>query len=694
MKFRYSRSLLAFLAVLLFFLLIGATAIVSYERKIMHNTVLEHSWEEMEMMVAASTESLLRHDYTNSKLTFERWANTHDEIIALKAVAANGFILVDINKGNNSDSTFEISKVMEHQGKEILFLTLRGDYAPVDRLLMGLNFRLVLGAVLLSVVMGIVLWWTQRWVSFKPLQHVVDMRTVELKEANALLLDEVEVRRGAEERTNELYFTLNTVVEHLPEGIALLDKENRVVLSNPVGLDSLSRLAGIKMGDVLTGFSEVPLEKFIVSPPHIHWQQVISEDAQGNASIFEVAARMISHDTGITGMVLAIKDVTAERDLQQRIQSQEKLAAIGHLSAGIAHDFNNILTCVIGFSEMLLLNETLDQESRKQIEAIHLSGQRASELIAQLMDFSRRSSNELESLEMNFLIRDFIEFINRIIPENINISFKALGEPVYIEGDKTKMQQVLANLAVNARDAMPGGGDLEFSLARVNVSAKAMPLLGMNSGPWVRLVVKDSGEGIPKTVLSHVFEPFYTTKGQGKGTGLGLAQVYGIVQQHGGQIEVESSEGTGTLFILYFPETAHHNGGSDDAVVGTLPHGNGQTVLVVEDDPTVREFLRKMLEQLDYVVIMAEDGEAGEAAFRENQEAIALVLTDIMMPKMDGFELGQILRALVPTVKIVAISGYSQYEDSHEGLFDVWLKKPFRTNEVAQAVRDALNGGG
>ncbi|MFC1769426.1 ATP-binding protein [Nitrospirota bacterium] len=691
MKYIYSRSLIAFMLVLFVFLLIGGTAIVSYEREIMRDTVIEHANEEMDLMLAASLESMLRHDYTNVKLTLERWINSHDEIVSLKAVSPNGFVLMDINKENFSEHTFLLSQSMESKGKEILRLTLKGDYAPVDRLLLGLNFRLVLGAAFLTVIMGAVLWWTQRWISFKPLQHEVDIRTSELKDANAQLLDEVQVRRNAEERTNELYFTLNTLVEHIPEGIALLDRDNRVVLANPVGLEYLRKFAGTGLNDILTGFREVPLESFIVSPPHIHWQQVISEDKDGNASIFEVAARMISHETGITGMVLAIKDVTNERDLQQRIQSQEKLAAIGHLSAGIAHDFNNILTCVIGFSEMLLLNETLEEGSKKQIEAIQQSGQRASDLIAQLMDFSRRSSNELESLEMNLLLRDFIEFINRIIPENISISYKALGKSVYIKGDKTKLQQVFANLAVNARDAMPNGGELEFRLTPIDIIEETAPMPEMKSGPWIRLVVKDTGEGIPDAVLPHVFEPFYTTKGQGKGTGLGLAQVYGIVHQHGGQIDISSSPGEGTVFTLYFPEAVDHNGGSDEIVVGELAHGSGQTVLVVEDDPTVREFLLKILQELDYDTIAAEDGEAGEALFKERQKDIVLVITDIMMPRMDGFELARELRNSNPLLKIIAISGYAQQEEGGE-LFDLWLRKPFRTHQVAQAVKEMING--
>ena len=407
-----------------------------------------------------------------------------------------------------------------------------------------------------------------------------------------------------------------------------------------------------------------------------------------------------------------------ERELQTRAEEQEKLAAVGQLAAGIAHDFNNLLTGILGYAEMMSINTDLPQQFQSSVRVIQQQGQRAAQLIQQILDFSRKSIRQPLPVDLLPFLKETVHLLQRTIPEHISIKLDYTPGSYVIQGDLTQLQQVVTNLAVNARDAMADGGELRIRLSSLTLSPdESHPLPDMPAGEWVVLSVSDTGTGIPKETLHRIFEPFFTTKEVGQGSGLGLSQVYGIVKQHEGFLDVQSVLDEGTTFVLYFPARAVQvdstpAGGKDD-----IPQGKGERILVVEDDSVVLDVLRQTLRALGYDVLTARNGQEGLELYRQYQAggqvsadgnetareeqpenaphpgSIALVLTDIVMPGMGGVELCHALRRLNPNVKVVLISGYPLGEEAREllteGVVD-WIQKPSPVKKLAQIIRGAM----
>jgi two-component system NtrC family sensor kinase len=497
-------------------------------------------------------------------------------------------------------------------------------------------------------------------------------------------------RREAEQEKENLLVTLKALVDHMPEGVFLLDVSGEVVMANPVAIEHLETLSGTGVGERLKAIGGRTPGEFLISPPQILWHDVAYE-----GSTYEVAGRALRDG----GMVFVMRDVTGIREMDKRLRLQERMAAVGQLAAGIAHDFNNILTVINGYTEMLLEEKGLDGELMKGLEAINQSGENAAELIHQILDFSRRTVGEMHLLELVEFLREFMAFIVRTIPENIDIYFEEGDGALVVEADETKLQQVFANLVVNARDAMPEGGRLRIRTDILDLSDKSdipkfMDLMG---GRWALVEVSDTGAGIPEDVLPHIFEPFYTTKGPGHGTGLGLPQVYGLVSQHGGSVHVDTSP-EGSTFQVYLPlaeaEKAEDKG---SAAYEDMPRGQGQRILVVEDESVVKGLLVNVLSTLDYNVISASDGREALEAFEAAGREVDLVVTDIIMPGIDGIRLAEELRARVPELKVIAISGYtvglSEDRLKDAGIKEL-IKKPFKIRELADTVSRNIGSAG
>lgn len=505
--------------------------------------------------------------------------------------------------------------------------------------------------------------------------------------------------RERDSRNNELISTLEALVQHMPEGVVLLDAQSRVVRTNMLGAAYIGELAGAGEGSVLGSIKGRQLDEFIVSPPQINWHEVEHQrEAGAEPSHYSIAVRRI--EGGRAGMVMAIKDITGERQMRDKAQSQEKLAAVGQLASGIAHDFSNIITCVMGFSEMLASDEKLSPDAMRQVEAIRQSAVRAGELIGQIMDFSRRSASSMRVLEMKAQVASFIRFINRILPENIQISIEAGQGKYLVNADASKLEQVLTNLAVNARDAMPAGGRLDFSLYAESYAAGTAPppLAQMPEGRWIALEVSDTGHGMSEEVARHIFEPFYTTKGQSKGTGLGLAQVYGIVRQHNGFITVRSVEGKGTTFIIYLPESVEREPMELVEHAKCLPSGAGQTILVVEDDFVVKDIISSVFCGLGYKVVSAGGAEEALHIYERMHADISITITDIMMQGMDGITMCRRMIEIDPLFKAVVVSGYAPGSVRFAEGVDLpsvgiarWVQKPFQPGELARIVQEELS---
>ena len=381
------------------------------------------------------------------------------------------------------------------------------------------------------------------------------------------------------------------------------------------------------------------------------------------------------------------------QETQQQLVQQERLAAVGQLAAGIAHDFNNILAVIVLYSQMLKRTANLSSVDQNRADTIVEQGERATKLIQQILDFSRKSIIERKPLSLPSFLADTQKLLKRTLPETIQISVSYDETQSHeIQADPTSIQQLLMNLAVNARDAMPNGGQLLFELDKMELVAGEMPPVSdMHLGQWSVIRVKDTGGGMPVNIKKKIFEPFFTTKGPGEGTGLGLAQAYGIVRQHDGFIRCESELGAGTSFYIYFPsfKTSTSEGEMNEMAVS---HGAGQTILVVEDNQSALTVIEEILRMLNYEVIVAKNGLEALTILQEKTD-VSVVLSDVVMPEMGGFALYNEIRQTYPTMKIVLMSGYTkeQEEPFWSTNQDVaWLRKPFSIESLAEVINQAL----
>jgi PAS domain S-box-containing protein len=398
----------------------------------------------------------------------------------------------------------------------------------------------------------------------------------------------------------------------------------------------------------------------------------------------------------VIGVMGVSRDIAENKRIEKQLRQQERMAAVGQLSGGIAHDFNNFLTAIMLYAQLLLAKPHLPLDLAPNIEIILDESRGAARLVQQILDFSRRAMIETGPVDLKPSIGKTVSILGRTLPENIRLVVKTEMEehsaPFTVNADPTRIRQVLMNLALNARDAMPLGGELGIGLSRVEVKAgDEPPVANMPAGDWVCLTISDTGTGIPPDILPHVFEPFFTTKGPGKGTGLGLAQVHGIVGQHRGYIGVETEIGQGTTFRVYLPAHEAEGTGESPEKAPTPPEGRGETILLAEDEERVRKAGQEILESLGYRVLVAADGREALEVYRSAEE-IHLVITDLMMPEMGGSELAQALKKEHPHVKVLAITGYAIGEDKYlkeAGILAV-VQKPFDVDTLAKTVRWAL----
>jgi PAS domain S-box-containing protein len=397
-----------------------------------------------------------------------------------------------------------------------------------------------------------------------------------------------------------------------------------------------------------------------------------------------------------TVMLAVIRDVTEARLAQERAQLQSRLAAVGQLAAGIAHDFNNILGTILLYAELMLNNPELQEKDQERLHTIFSQAQRGANLTAQVLDFSRRSVMERHAIDLVPFLGDMQSLLARTLPETVQVKFNhGPDEPFLVQADPTRMQQVIMNLALNAKDAMPNGGSLHFSLEKVDGDTASAPFPGMGTDRWIRMTVTDTGEGIPPDIMPHIFEPFFTTKPQGQGTGLGLAQVYGIIKQHEGFIDAASTPGQGTRFDIYLPLSTTTEIDHPPAVQLANGNGTGETILVVEDDDATRAAVSEILESCGYTVLSVPDGQVALGVITAGQEQIDLVLTDLVMPKMGGRDLFNAVQDEHPDLKMIMMTGYPLGGQTRE-LLDrervTWLQKPLTAEMLTVAVRKMLEG--
>jgi signal transduction histidine kinase/ActR/RegA family two-component response regulator len=422
---------------------------------------------------------------------------------------------------------------------------------------------------------------------------------------------------------------------------------------------------------------------------------VMNRKKNGEISIIEKALTPLRDGRGqITHFISTGRDITERRKLESELQQAQKMDAIGRLAGGVAHDFNNLLLVISAYAELMLDSLADGHPLRRNVAEIMAASRRAADLTRQLLAFGRKQMQLLQVLDLNTVIGEIATMLPRLIGEDIQLVFVPGQDLGKIKADPVQIEQVVMNLAANARDAMPGGGTLNIETATVRVDESYVQRHSIvPPGDYVLLTVTDSGQGIAAEHVAHIFEPFYTTKEAGKGTGLGLATVYGIVKQNGGFVWVYSEPGLGTTFKIYLPRVQSLDREVPIAkLVESSPRGC-ETLLLVEDETSVRQASRQFLVQSGYTVLEAKDGEDALRISREHCGPIHLMITDVVMPRMGGPRLAERLADERPAMKVVFVSGYAENTVLQHGKIDVtkrFLQKPFSLKTLARKVREVL----
>ena len=482
------------------------------------------------------------------------------------------------------------------------------------------------------------------------------------------------------------------------DAVLVLDDERALVDANPAAV----ALFGVPLAALVAG-SAGSLDELIGDDRlewHEAWRELLALGeakrehvlaGAGGARIVECHYRARVEP----GRHLCIaRDITEQRQLEERLAQSEKIESVGRLAGGIAHDFNNLLTAILGYTELLLAQHTAPEDGdRSDLEEIQRAGQRAASLTQQLLAFSRKQVLIPKDVDLNQTVAGLQAMLTRLIREDIALTCESAPEPVVVKIDPTQIEQVILNLVLNARDALPQGGSIALAVSRVPRSqVEVPPDFQSTAGEYVRLRVSDNGVGIAPAARAHLFEPFFTTKALGKGTGLGLASVYGIVRQSNGFITVDSEPGQGATFTMYFPALRSAAAGTAPAAALVEAAGGHETILLVEDEDAVRVIVSAVLRRQGYHVLEAATPRAACDIFARDSPSIDLLLTDVVMPEMNGPALAQRLIADRPELRVLFISGYADMatpidaENPNLG----FLSKPFQASVLTARVREML----
>ena len=389
---------------------------------------------------------------------------------------------------------------------------------------------------------------------------------------------------------------------------------------------------------------------------------------------------------GRPGVLCSLRDITPQKRLEEQYLHAQKMEAVGTLAGGVAHDFNNLLQAILGNAQMFLMEKKAEDPGYQQLVAIKQAAQRGAELTQRLLTFSRKVQSKPKVLNLNQEVMQVEKLLRRTIPKMIEVELRLSGDLWAISADPVQMGQVIMNLALNARDAMPEGGKLVIGTKNVALGEEfCKSHVGLRAGSYVLLSVSDTGQGMGKEVLQHLFEPFFTTKEVGRGTGLGLAMVYGIVKGHEGYIECESELGKGSIFKIYFlaVEQAVEE---EEAEEEERPRGGRETILLVDDEESLRDLAKEILSTFGYTVITASDGEEALEIYRREKDKIHLIILDIIMPGIGGMRCLEGLQSINPEVRVVIATGYTP-----EGEAGGYISKPYDMRELLRVVRQALD---
>ncbi len=512
---------------------------------------------------------------------------------------------------------------------------------------------------------------------------------------------DITVRREMEKELRESENRFRRIYDDTPVMMQSIDKDLIIRNVNKKWLETLGydpdEILGNTVESVMTPESRAALQDVIKDFWSVGEVRDVPHDyLKKDGTVLSVIIDSIVWDDSIWGKVSlsVLRDVTQRRILQKQLLQAQKMEAIGTLAGGVSHDFNNILQVVLGYSELLLGDEGLPQRYQADLQKINESAKRGAELVQRLLTFSRKAEIKPMPLNLNRRINEMWKMLNRTISKMIDIQLVLAEDLATISADATQVDQVLMNLAVNARDAMPEGGKLIVETANIILDEEYAKMhLEAKPGPYVLLMVTDTGAGMHKETLEHIFEPFYTTKEVGEGTGLGLAMVHGIVQQHGGHITCYSEPDQGTTFRIYFPALVSV-AGREEASVRLMSRGGSETILLVDDEEHIAELGTRILGKVGYTVLTAKNGREALDLYTAHREKISLVILDLIMPELGGKQCLEELVKIDPSIKVVIASGYSARGPGKDALAagaKGFVNKPYDLRQMLEVVRSVLD---
>lgn len=499
----------------------------------------------------------------------------------------------------------------------------------------------------------------------------------------------------------DLYNEYKTLIDSIPDSICLLDDNLRIQWVNKAFEKAFNRkideLIGVKCYLIIKEEDSV-CEKCIALKVFETCDIEIEEFKAKNGRIWDVRAIPVKNQEGKTVNVIEIiRDITEQKKLQQQLIHAQRMEAIGILAGGIAHDFKNMLTPIMGFAQLIKMQVSPESPIYNYADKIYSAGEKASSLAQGLLTFSRKQLLDIRPVNIDSLIKEFSEIIVRIIGEDIELKLNLNSGKGSVLCDITQIKQVLINLVTNARDAMPKGGVLIISTEILEIDENFTKSHGFGKpGKYVVISVSDTGIGMDEKTKARIFEPFFTTKSPDKGTGLGLAIVYGIVRQHSGYIDVYSELGFGSTFKIYLPlsEVPLEEKIEREQRLSELIHGNGELILIIEDDENVRNYFKIVLEEAKYRVIEARNGVEGVEKYLENRDNIKLVILDLIMPLKNGKETLDEIKKINPAQKYIFVSGYPAEIMFEKGIIDreiEFLNKPISPTLLLQKIKEVLS---
>jgi len=532
----------------------------------------------------------------------------------------------------------------------------------------------------------------------KSLRGVVEQSMVMLQDVSQL-----EVLRKSQQALVESETRYRNLFNSITDAVIVADPERRIVDANPAFTD----LFGVSLDEVrgqptLVLYAEqADFTSFGTALATLQGDNTVIRSLRlrrktGEEFLGEVAAFQLKDGGGrLKGYVGLVRDISERGRLEARLRQSQKMEAVGRLAGGVAHDFNNLLTIILGHTDLLLSKLQDDKSLHKSAEQIASAGERATALTRQLLAFSRKQILEPTVLDLNAIARDMETMLRRLIGEDIRLETVTQPDLGRVLADRGQIEQVIMNLVVNARDAMPNGGKLTIETANVALEEDyALDRPGARPGEYVMLAVSDTGVGMDAETKAHLFEPFFTTKGRGKGTGLGLATVYGIVKQSNGYIWAYSEPGRGATFKVHFPRVWDDLDTPEPPAKSVSAPSGAETVLVVEDEEPVRKLVRSILEAAGYTVLEATDSMETIRIAQEHNGHIHLLLTDVIMPGLSGREVAERVSSLRPDIKILYMSGYTDEAIARHGVLEAGialLQKPFTPDVLKRKVVEALH---